>query len=304
MIFKFKNSCELGCNAFEEPFIKTEDFEYKQFTDNFKYKKCKKCENIYLEFIPSLEDVKNIYPKNYGAYNPKNFGYIGQKARNLAAYFKLRRILKCKKNIHEAIEFGCGSQPLITKLKKVFNCKVTLCDIYFEKSILADEYIIGNLEQEIQKIDKKYDLIVFNQVIEHLLKPHAFLQACSKILKPEGVLYFETPNSNGYDAKIFIKNGVWGGLHAPRHFTIFSDKSIKNYVTDNYNIISIESIFNPFMLNESIKNWMEVNGLSNFKKYFRLSNPVILICYILFDCVARVCKLKTGNMYVLCQKKP
>lgn len=302
-MFSLKNSCELGCNEFISPPIETKDFEYKQFDDNFYYYKCKNCENIYLEYIPEQEDVKNIYPNNYGAYNPKNFGFFGQRARNLAAYFKLRRILKCGNRINEAIEFGCGSQPLLTKLKKNLNCRITLCDIYFNNTIFADEFIKGNLEQEIKKINKKYDLVVFNQVIEHLCKPHAFLEECSRILKTDGILYFETPNSYGYDAKFFIKNGVWGGLHAPRHFTIFNNKSVKNYVSDNFNIIQIGSIFNPFMLNESIKNWLELKGFHKYKRFFRLSNPLLLSIYILMDSIFRICNRKTGNMFVLCKKK-
>lgn len=302
MIFRNKNRCICDCVENDQLSITTRDFEYKQFESYFFYKKCSECENIYLEKTPDLQDVKKIYPENYGAYSPKNFGFFGQKARDLAAFFKLRRIEKRIQNLKEAIEFGCGSQPLITRFNKKLGIRVTLCDIHFNDSIEADQFIIGNIEEEIKKINQQYDLIVFNQVIEHLCKPYDFLKRCSEILKPGGMLYFETPNTKGYDAKFFLENGVWGGLHAPRHFTIFNDQSIINYLPLDLKIIQIANIYNPFMLNESVKNWLDLKGYSKFKKFFRLSNPILLGSYILFDSIAMVLKLKTGNMLVMCEK--
>jgi SAM-dependent methyltransferase len=305
MIFINKNICELGCYEADHEFrVVTKDYEYKQFNSDFIYLKCRNCGNLLLDAIPDISEVKNIYPNSYGAYDSNNFGFFGQLARNFAASFKLNRILKNKnKNeIHKAIEFGCGSQPLITKLKEKIGCSITLCDIYLNTNISADKFIQGNLEDEITKIEEKFDLIVFNQVIEHLCRPKQFLDNCNRILNDGGLLYFETPNVNGYDSTLFTKAGLWGGLHAPRHFTIFNDESIKKNLQLDYKHITIGNLLNPFMLNESVKNLIEVKGWIRIKGFFKLSNPLILVSYLSLDILAMMIGFKTGNMNVICKK--
>jgi ubiquinone biosynthesis O-methyltransferase len=41
-----------------------------------------------------------------------------------------------------------------------------------------------------------FDVIVASEVIEHIRQPVNFLSACSKLLKPNGLLILTTPNRN------------------------------------------------------------------------------------------------------------
>ena len=79
-------------------------------------------------------------------------------------------------------------------------------------------YIEGNIELEIRKIKKKFDLIVFNQLIEHLIDPEKFLIHCYRILNKGGIIYFETSNIKLFRRKNFSFKRVLGRASCAKTF--------------------------------------------------------------------------------------
>jgi hypothetical protein len=53
------------------------------------------------------------------------------------------------------------------------------------------------------------------------------LKKASSLLSEKGVILIKTPNTDSFDARLFRKT-YWGGLHAPRHWVIFSEKSFRH----------------------------------------------------------------------------
>jgi hypothetical protein len=56
--------------------------------------------------------------------------------------------------------------------------------------------------------------------------PKAVIIKCQDLLADGGSILVKTPNTKSWDARLF-KNSYWGGLHAPRHWIIFSEKSFR-----------------------------------------------------------------------------
>ena len=50
------------------------------------------------------------------------------------------------------------------------------------------------------------------------------------MLAPGGIILIKTPNTESWDARLFRKS-YWGGLHCPRHWIIFSEKSFRLLVS-------------------------------------------------------------------------
>jgi len=46
-------------------------------------------------------------------------------------------------------------------------------------------------------------------------------------LQPGGLIVIKTPNTESWDARLY-KKSYWGGLHCPRHWVIFSQKSFRH----------------------------------------------------------------------------
>ena len=75
--------------------------------------------------------------------------------------------------------------------------------------------------------ENSFDIVYSSNVIEHVASPNKFMQKVVLLLKPGGIFLCETPNIDSVEAKIFKRSGNWGGYHFPRHWSFFSDESIK-----------------------------------------------------------------------------
>lgn len=69
-----------------------------------------------------------------------------------------------------------------------------------------------------------FDGITMNHVIEHVHHPRATLEACYRLLKPNGWLWIETPNLDAQGHARYGEN--WVGLDIPRHLVVFTYSSL------------------------------------------------------------------------------
>lgn len=76
--------------------------------------------------------------------------------------------------------------------------------------------------------DDFFDYVTLSQVIEHATDPVVMLRGVSKVLKPGGRAILSTPNSNGWEARVFGRK--WINWHAPYHLHHFSVKSMTTVV--------------------------------------------------------------------------
>lgn len=74
-----------------------------------------------------------------------------------------------------------------------------------------------------------YDMITLCHVIEHVHDPIDTLRRLYALLKPNGVLWLETPNLSSLGAKRFGPH--WRGLESPRHLVLFSPSSMEAALT-------------------------------------------------------------------------
>jgi SAM-dependent methyltransferase len=65
-----------------------------------------------------------------------------------------------------------------------------------------------------------FDALSMSHVIEHVHEPRVTLEWARKLLKPEGLLYVETPNMDALGHREFAAR--WRGLEPPRHLTMFT----------------------------------------------------------------------------------
>lgn len=125
----------------------------------------------------------------------------------------------------------------------------------FAKSKLNLETVINKpIDAFFKSNTKKYDLIVFRHVIEHLKYPVETIKNNSGLLDEDGVLILETTNSASYEASIhfgllrsfyrnissdyhlsflsFILNRIFH-LRPPIHLFIFSSSNLKTLLSSN-----------------------------------------------------------------------
>jgi len=70
-----------------------------------------------------------------------------------------------------------------------------------------------------------FDVVSLVHVIEHVPDPIGMLDACRRVMRPEGVVVVRTPNLEALGARLFGR--YWRGLECPRHLFVFSPQTLR-----------------------------------------------------------------------------
>ena len=115
---------------------------------------------------------------------------------------KIIKLIKEKSNV---LEFGPANGRLTRYLQEKKNCTVDIVERDYdsgtEASIFADISCIGEVDGDIEKYlwceklnSRKYNYILFADVLEHLQSPEKVISRCRDFLKEEGLIIVSIPN--------------------------------------------------------------------------------------------------------------
>ena len=102
--------------------------------------------------------------------------------------------------------FGLEADPNVEKIRKALNLNI------FQ----------GNLDESPLK-DISFNLIVLNQVIEHIPEPDTLLESLNTKLTKDGLIIISLPNINSFWRFLFKEK--WINWHVPYHLHHFNDKN-------------------------------------------------------------------------------
>lgn len=224
------------------------------------YYRCGECGHLIAKHKKYFFD--NLYDKKYfeSTYKSKEkLNEIFEKIKKLPPnksdnYHRLKRIKKMAntvlgKNKIDLLDVGSGTGIFpIGMISEKYN--ITALEPNKEsvnfikiKSNSKIETIQGDyLKIRANKL-KKYHLITFNKVLEHVEKPILFLKKTSKLLKKNNLVYIEVPDAFAINDKEEGKNREEFGLG---HHHVFTKKSLENILSiSNFKILSIRQIREP-----------------------------------------------------------
>ena len=166
------------------------------------------------------------------------------------------------------LDVGCASGILGEFLVRERNCSVVGLDFdeaaltlarkrnCYENLIQADLNVfdVGRLVE-----GKKFDFVVFGDVLEHLLDPAKFLQSLKPLLLENGKFVVSLPNVSHGSLKFNLLNNVFEyteeGLLDSTHLKLFTKNSIKEFcVRCGLNINSFRRVFAPIYSMEQAVN--------------------------------------------------
>lgn len=114
------------------------------------------------------------------------------------------------------------------------------------------------------KLDKKYDLVIFSQVLEHIDNPLSFLEQVRSVLSDDGVIALAVPNLDSYLVKLGKDGGVFW---IPEHLNNFSKQSVSILLKRaGFHVVKSEGIsrFPYFALSDKFKLTGYKRALCNF----------------------------------------
>ena len=170
---------------------------------------------------------------------PGTRGLSGDLGTDLLAYEQAKgtivvRMLTCGLGVslrgRRALEIGCSTGALMQLLEdqgadaQGIDVESTWSGHYSyrpEKRTFLD---LQDQEPQPKWRETPFDLVIAQEVIEHLERPYDFLRRIWQILKPGGHLFLTTPNLAGVTA--CLRGARWCGVATEGHAILYSARSL------------------------------------------------------------------------------
>ena len=203
--------------------------------DECRFVRCPICSLVYTSPRPSKELLHEYYAQsqNYAMWNKLIFPATAKIRYDNIYVPRAQQLLEhCVVNKLSAggsfLEIGAGHGGFCEAVKELdfFNTITAieptahLAQTCREKGL---EVVESTLEE--YQTDKKYDVVVAYEVIEHLHDPGLFIKRCAGLLATNGLLFLSFPNIDGFDVRVL---GVTASSFQYGHLNYFSPPSISH----------------------------------------------------------------------------
>ena len=148
----------------------------------------------------------------------------------------------------QVLDVGCAKGLLGAAIKEKRACMVYGIELNSsmaeEAGSRLDKVFCTDIEQTVLPFHESLDVVIFGDILEHLINPQAVLQNARKWLKPDGVVIASIPNTGHYSLVLDLIRGRWDyipwGLLCITHLRFFTRTSIeKLFRKSGYSVITI-----------------------------------------------------------------
>lgn len=228
------------------PICKSSKYEmWGESVRNFYSVKCKSCQIVYVK-NPLSSFAQNLFYKNYHTtvhQKEKKKNKQRSKMYKLELNF-IKKGVNNYERIKNVLDVGCGGGYLLDLLKidgkKTFGTEIGIDS--FNVARKKHKMYFGNFDRKLI-IKKKFDLIIFRGVIEHVEDPIGYIKKAQKLLKKNGHVFITaTPNLDCIAAKLFKER--WS-LHRPEsHILHLSEEHVdKIFKTKSFIKVASKSFY-------------------------------------------------------------
>jgi len=132
--------------------------------------------------------MKNLYGKKY--YKRLEFGF---KSETREDHKRILQLLEVKP-IDRILEIGCGFGVLLKKIPSKEKIGIETNNFAIKECRKRGLFVIkADAEKTLPFKNLSFDIVVMNEVIEHLKKPEFVLNECYRVLKKNGKILITTP---------------------------------------------------------------------------------------------------------------
>lgn len=221
--------------------------KYPNFLKNQKIYECQDCKSKFLNKLLNYKDEN--YRKITNDSNDVNeLKFLSKELNNQIKFFDLEKI-----STKTILDVGCGTGFLLDYLKPLTKKTYAL-----EKNL----NFINHLRKsghytytDISEIDNEsFDIVTCFNVIEHIDGVIDFIKSLHRIVKPNGYLIIETPNSDDYLIDLLGKS-FKQFYYRTQHRNYFNEESLKNILKYSQ-INKYEFIYSQKYGIENLFNWV------------------------------------------------
>lgn len=209
------------------------DEEYFTTAEVFNYFRCAGCGVLFIHPMPTGR-LAEIYPPNYYSFDPVVLQSPVFRVKEWLDRRFFARLLRSVPGAElSALDVGGGVGWMLDTLRRA--------DPRVKSAVIVDldpdageeaekrghEYHRARFEDF--RTERRFDLIILFNLVEHVADPGAVLKKAGELLAPGGLAVVKTPNTDSWDARLFRRKN-WGGYHCPRHWALFDIPSFRALV--------------------------------------------------------------------------
>lgn len=237
------------------------------------YKDVYQCDECSLYFIdsPTDEEINSLYKNEYHN-NIKNKLFETAKskmryARSLSQFNFIKQTIDLKNK--DICEIGAFDGLLLSLFKKNNN-NVFGYELNDDARVYAKKKYDIDLKENFLESKSKYDIIILSHVIEHFREPKEILIKIKSMLKDNGFIYIEVPNSPMPNECSY--NMLMRYLNTEHIVNFNMDNLIKFAESADLKIVRSEyNNYNISIDNENLRISLLEGSLPNFSNYFAFS---------------------------------
>lgn len=237
------------------------------------YKDVYQCDECSLYFIdsPTDEEINSLYKNEYHN-NIKNKLFETAKskmryARSLSQFNFIKQTIDLKNK--DICEIGAFDGLLLSLFKKNNN-NVFGYELNDDARVYAKKKYDIDLKENFLESKSKYDIIILSHVIEHFREPKEILIKIKSMLKENGFIYIEVPNSPMPNECSY--NMLMRYLNTEHIVNFNMDNLIKFAESADLKIVRSEyNNYNISIDNENLRISLLEGSLPNFSNYFAFS---------------------------------
>lgn len=204
----------------------------------------------YYEIInkPSEQELNDYYEKKYFQEHKATHKKVYDKDEIYYIYTRLERKLNIideispRHSFSSFLDVGCGEGWALDFFnKKGFDCTgidYSSFGLKMQNPQFLKNTVIGNIYRivaDFAKAGKKYDIILLDNVLEHVMDPLVLLRSAHSLLTDNGILIIEVPNDFSKLQLHLIENGFidrpfW--IAYPDHLSYFNKDGLTNLAKD------------------------------------------------------------------------
>lgn len=203
------------------------DAEYHTSDTRYDYYRCQACNVLFIDPVPA-DRLAEIYPYNYYSYASQERSLVHAVKDRLDGITFRRLLRRIPGRRLSALDVGGGDGAALVMLRetepRIEFTQVVDMDAGAEQLArkAGHEYFRGKIEDF--RSERRFDVVLLLNLIEHVATPEAVLARVRDQLKPGGIVVVKTPNYDSLDARLF-RHANWAGYHCPRHWVLFDKAS-------------------------------------------------------------------------------
>jgi SAM-dependent methyltransferase len=125
------------------------------------------------------------------------------------------------------LDVGFGSGFFMAQAQEsgwtVAGTEITERCVHYGRDELGLQVYQGDIAE--LNIPRKFDVVSFHHVLEHVPNPIAQVQASKALLRDDGLLYISVPNHLGFDS--WRQKSKWNGWALPWHFCHYTPATLQ-----------------------------------------------------------------------------